>query len=344
LFALCVPLAAPAVAGVANAGIPGAPATNPLAGMPWGIYTGPIDGVWPAYQAAHGTNRRLLAKLALRSSVHWFGGWISDGSARSVARTYIDEDTGGNPNALSQIAVFRVDPWESAACSTLPDPAGQASYRQWIDSFAAGIGGSRVAMIVQPDLPFALCAPQHSTLQLQLVAYAAKVLNALPHTTVYIDVGAADWVNVRQATWLLRQAGIRYARGFALNDTHYDSTGNELLFGAQVSRALAAAHFPGRHFVINTAENGAPFLYYKYHGNIKNPPPCASRFSHTCPTLGIPPTWHVADPRWHLSPRARAIARRLADGYLWVGRPWLDYGANPFDLRFALALARSTPF
>ncbi|MDQ6816763.1 MAG: glycoside hydrolase family 6 protein [Actinomycetota bacterium] len=344
LFASCGPLAASAFGGVANAGIPGAPSNNPLAGLPWGIYTGPIDGVWPAYAAARGTQRRLLARIALRPSVYWFGPWNPDNAARGVARGFIDNVTRGKDSVLSQIAVFRVDPWENAACTALPSAAAQASYKQWIDGFAAGIGESRVALILQPDLPFALCVPQHSVLPLRLVAYAAKVFNALPHTTVYIDVGAADWVNVRQATWLLRQAGVRYARGFALNDTHYDSTGNELAFGARVSQALAAAHIRGRHFVINTAENGAPFLYYKYHGNIKNPPPCASRFAHSCPTLGIPPTWRVSDRRWHLSRRARAIARRLADAYLWAGRPWLDYGAGPFDLNFALGLARSTPF
>jgi hypothetical protein len=38
--------------GTANAGLPGASKTNPLAGMQWGIYHGPIDGVYPAYQSA----------------------------------------------------------------------------------------------------------------------------------------------------------------------------------------------------------------------------------------------------------------------------------------------------
>jgi endoglucanase len=261
-----------------------------------------------------------------------------------LAKQYIDDSTGGNPNVLAQIAVFRVDPWEQGACGALPSASQQSSYRRWVDNFASGIGSSRVALILQPDLPFALCAPGHSLTQLALVAYAARRFNALPHTSVYIDAGAADWVSVGQAAWLLENAGVRHARGFALNDTHYDSTGNELAFGAKVSRALGAAGIPGRHFVINTSQNGAPFLYYKYHGSLANAPPCATKQSQACPTLGIPPTSQVADPRWGLSPQNQAIARRLADGYLWVGRPWLDYGSYPFDLQRALGLARSTPF
>ena len=333
-----------ALAGIANAGLSGAPAGDPLAGLRWGFYTGPIDGVWDAYAAARGRQRRLLTKIALRPSAYWFGDWYQDSLAQRAASDYIANVTGGRPNVLAQVAVFRLDPWEQAACSQLPSAAAQASYETWIDDFAAGIGASRVALILQPDLPFALCSPGHSLLPLQLVAYAAKVFDALPHTTVYIDVGAADWPTVGQAAWLLEHAGVRYARGFALNDTHFDSTGNELMFGARVSRALGAGHVPHRHFVINTAENGSPFLYYKYRGNPDNPAICPHRLFAMCETLGIPPTWHVTDARWHLSTRQRAVAARLADAYLWIGRPWLDSGAYPFDLQRALGLAGSTPF
>jgi endoglucanase len=334
----------PARAGVANEGIAGAAASNPLAGMPWGIYRGPLDGAYPAWQAAHGRNRKLLAMIALRPSVHWYGAWDTDATAAALAQGYIRASTHGRYNVLTQVAVFRLDPWEEPACSRLPSPRQQASYKTWIDNFAAGIGSSRVALILQPDLPFASCAPGGSLLPLQMVAYAARVFSALPHTTVYIDGGARDWEPVSKAIWLLRNAGVAYTRGFALNNTHYDSTGAELVFGAAVAHGLAKAHIPGMHFVINTAENGAPFERYKYHGNKLNPAVCPDRHSHSCATLGIPPTWHTSLARWKLSRRQRKIAARLADAYLWAGRPWLDDGAYTFDLKRALGLAASTPF
>ncbi len=58
---------------------------------------------------------------------------------------------------------------------------------------------------------------------------------------------------------LLRGAGVGYAGGFALDVTHYDSTENQIAFGAKLARALSAAHIPNRHFVINTAQNGRSF-------------------------------------------------------------------------------------
>jgi endoglucanase len=335
---------APARAGVANAGIPGAPAGNPLAGMPWGVYQGPLDGIDPAYRVAHGRRRRLLAKIALRPTAHWFGAWDTDATAAALARQYIGASTGGRPDALTQVAVFRLDPWEEPACSHLPTALQQASYKTWIDNFAAGIGDSRVALILQPDLPFASCAPGGSLLPLQLVAYAAREFSALPHTTVYIDGGARDWEPVSRAVWLLKNAGVAYTRGFALNNTHYDSTGAELGFGGAVVRHLARAGIPDMHFVIDTAENGAPFERYKYPGDKLNPAVCPNRHSRRCVTLGIPPTWHTTLGRWGLSARQRRLAAQYADAYLWIGRPWLLDDSYPFELQRALGLAGSTPF
>lgn len=342
---LCCLSSPAASAGVANAGVAGASRSDPLAGLPWGNYSGRLDEVFPAYRAASGEQRRLLGMIALRPRARWFGAWYSDSEAETTAREYIDNVTGGRGDVLAQMAVFRVDPWEGAACRQLPSAAQQASYQQWIDAFAAGIGSARVALILQPDLPFALCVPHHSQVPLQLVSYAARVFSALPHTTVYIDAGAADWPTVRQAAAMLRASGVGYARGFALDATHYDSTEHQILFGQKVASALAAGHIAGRHFVINTAQNGRPFTYQQYHGpNFDNANVCASRASRRCVTLGIPPTADVASRRWGLSARARSVAARLVDAYLWIGRPWLYNQADPFDLQRTLALARTTPF
>jgi len=333
-----------AIAGVANAGLPQGRASNPLSGVHWGIYTGPIDGVYPAYQSATGETRTLMGRIALRPRATWFGPWISDMDAEDTASHYIENVTGGNPDVLTQIAIFRVYPWEGAACTKAPSAADQASFHNWIDGFAAGIGSARVALILQPDLPFALCAPGHGRIALSLVNYAAQVFSAMPHTTVYIDVGAADWPTVSKAVSLLRAAGVSYTRGFALNDTHYDSNASEIEFGGHVSAALARVGIHGMHFVINTAENGVPWKYWEYPGPHPNPRVCRVKLDWPCMTLGVPPTTDVANARWGLSRTDRRIAARLCDAFLWIGRPWLFDGANPFLQSQALQLARSTPF
>jgi endoglucanase len=335
----------PASAGVANAGLGGPRHSDPIAGLRWGNYSGSQDEVFPAYRAASGRTRRLLGLIALRPRMRWFGAWYPDPQIERTVRSYIANVTRGDPDVLAQMAVFRLVPWEHAACSTLPTAAQQAGYRRWIDAFAAGIGRARVDLVLQPDLPFAQCSPHHSSLPLQMVAHAAQVLSALPHTTVYIDAGAADWATVGQAARMLRTAGVASVRGFALNATHYDATASEIAYGARIVRALGAAGIRGRHFVVNTADNGRPFTYQQYHGpDFDNAAVCRTRASRRCVTLGIPPTWQVTDARWHLPAGARREAGAEVDGFLWYGRPWLDNQSDPFDLKRALALAATTPF
>ena len=201
--------------------------------------------------------------------------------------------------------------------------------------------------MLQPDLPLALCSPHHSMVPLNLVSYAAKRFSRLKHATVYLDAGAADWETVKNASWLLRNAGVQYTRGFALNASHSDSTANQIIFGNKVRRALASRGYPGTHFIINTAANGKPFThtYYRQHYRAKygnSAPACQTRTQRKCVTLGIPPTPNVANSRWGLSPTVRSLARKYCDGYLWIGRSWINH--NVFDLRRTLDIARTTPW
>ncbi|HEY1593021.1 MAG TPA: glycoside hydrolase family 6 protein [Solirubrobacteraceae bacterium] len=198
------------MAGVANRGVPGAGA-NPLAGVPWGVYKGQYyNSIYPNYQAARGSSRELLGRIALRPLAFWFGSWFADGDARQVAHNFIASTTGGKPNVLSQMVVFRLDPWEGGACPGGWSAADQRSYRRWIDGFAAGIGQARVAIVLQPDLAFSTCASSHAPLE--LVSYAARKLNAQPHTTVYVDGGVHYWPSFGQAVSMLEQAAVRHAR------------------------------------------------------------------------------------------------------------------------------------
>ncbi|QIG42128.1 glycoside hydrolase family 6 protein [Nocardioides anomalus] len=321
--------------------------TNPLAGRTWGVYKGAGDQAWTPYLTARGKKKTLLAKIALAPKAKWYGQWIPAGKIAGVVRSHIANAQAGDPEALVQMTVFRLKPWEGDACKRLPTRKEQKDYTRWIDGFAAGIGTAHVALVLQPDGPFALCAPGGSQLPSQLVGYASHVFSALPNVSVYIDAGASDWLrdDPAKALQILLPAGIDTARGFALNSTHYASTSAEVAFGTSVVQALAAAGYPDKHFVVNTAANGAPFNGYDYKGpNYDNAETCKVRGQAACVTLGIPPTYDVANPAWGLSPTDAANAAAYADGYLWIGRPWLYMQADPFDLKRALAVAKTSPY
>jgi endoglucanase len=335
----------PATSGAATASGPAV--DNPLAGRPWGVYQGNAEQSWAPYVASTGTRRALLAKIALQPKAKWFGAWISPSDIASKVSAYIDNATGGDPETLVPLTAFALKPWEHDACKRLPTAAESTRYKQWTDGFAAGIGDAHVALVLQPDGPFALCAPHGSKVLSHLIGYSAATFGALPNTSVYIEAGAADWLrdDPAKAARILIPAGVAGVRGFALNGTHYDSTARQIAFGTKVVQELTRRGVPGKHFVINTSSNGKPFPGYTYKGaNFDNARVCASSTDQQCVTLGIPPTADVANPAWGLSATNRARAAEYVDGYLWFGRPWLYQQADPFVMKRALAVARTTPY
>lgn len=328
-----------------------ATAENPLEARTWGVYQGPREPTSAPYLRATGATKQALAKIALEPKAAWFGAWIGDDEIAGEVEEYIAGTQQGDPEALVQMTVFRMVPWEHEACRRLPTEAEKASYRRWIDSFAAAVGATPTAIVLQPDGPFALCAPGGPAVPAALVAYASRVLSALSRTSVYIEVGAGDWPapgqgGVAEVLRFLLPAGIEDARGIALNGTHYSATEIEVERGAAIVEALADRGIAGKKVVIDTSANGNPFPFGTYTGpDPDNAFVCTSPADQrTCVTLGIPPTTEVADPAWGLSEQARADAREHVDAYLWFGRPWLYRQNTPFVMERALGLARSTPY
>ncbi|GGF57742.1 hypothetical protein GCM10011519_34570 [Marmoricola endophyticus] len=323
------------------------PSQNPLAGRTWGVYKGPGDQAWPPYEKATGETKTLLGAIALAPKAKWFGTWISESQIESKVRDYVANASGGDPETLVQATVFNLKPWEHEACTRLPTSAEQTSYKRWIDGFARGVGAQHTAIILQPDGPFAMCVPGGSGVPSGLISYAAQKFSALPHTAVYIDGGAADWPykDVNGAVDFLVRDGIRYARGVALNSTHYSATGDEVERGTAIVTELARRGIADKHVVVNTSSNGRPFVFGDAPGkDPDNATVCASRTSTHCVTLGIRPTTDVANARWGLTAAQQEHARAYVDGYLWFGRPWLYRQADPFDMERALQLVRTTPY
>ncbi len=321
--------------------------TNPLANRTWGVYKGDQEQSWQPYSRATGDTQDQLATIALRPKSKWFGAWIKPVDLAKKVRSHVANAQAGDPEALVQMTTFALKPWEHDACKQLPTEAQKAYYRRWTDEFAKGVGSAHVAIVLQADGPFALCAPGGSRVYSNLIAYSAKKLGSLPHAAVYIDAGAADWMkdDVNRAATLLIRAGVKYVRGFALNSTHYSPTEREVLFGYGVVRKLYLSGISGRRFIVNTSSNGKGFAGYTYKGpNFDNARVCDSVLDTACVTLGIPPTLDVADPLWGLSADATAKAARLCDGFMWFGRPWLYMQADPFDLQRALQLVQTTPY
>lgn len=327
---------------------------NPLAGRRWGVYLGPQDQVYAPYVSSTGEEQAQLAKIALRPKTKWFGSWIPDDQITGKVASYVAASQAGDPEALVQMALFRMSPWEGEACERRSTAAEKSSYKAWMRNVAAGIGSAPALVVMQPDMPFFWCAPDRGA-KARLLTYATRILSELPRTEVYLDAGAADWCKQGTAqqpahcATLLTKVGIQYARGFALDSTHYTGPVENIRHGSAIAEELARRGFGDRKFIIDTAKSGRPTMWpdvipAKKGEKNDNARTCRTAAMERCVTLGIPPTVRSADDRWGLPADVRALARRHVDGFVWFGRPWLYYQADPFVMSRALEMGRSTPW
>jgi endoglucanase len=324
--------------------------TNPLAGRDWGVYRGTADPAWGPYEKATGKRKQTLSTIALAPKAKFFGPWIPNSDIADKMSQYVANASGGDPNVLVQLTLFRMVPWEGDACKRLPTKAERASYKQYVDIVARTLGNQHTAIVLQPDGPDLGCVPHHSKIPADLISYAARTLSAQPHVSVYVEMGSWDWFRGKPAAAvkMLESAGVAYTRGFALDTSHFDSVAHQITFGSKIVAALAKDGIGDRHFVVDTSDNGRAFTGEWYHARHPGPlgyaKPCHSAGQTHCVAVGIPPTTDVGSSAWGLSAADARTAERLVDGYLWVSRPWLAHQSGPFSMHRALAEVRYSPF
>ena len=174
---------------------------------------------------------------------------------------------------MPMLATYRV---VDGHCGHWADTAAdQASYHRFVKSFARGIGRSRAVLFLEMDalITTPCLSPGGVTIRMKELHGAIDLLTAkCPHLVIYLDGGAADALSAPHTARLLRRAGVGQIQGFFLNSTHFDWTSNEIRYGERVSRLTG-----GKHFVVNTGENGQGPLVPAdrvHHGNevLCNPP------------------------------------------------------------------------
>ena len=157
-----------------------------------------------------------------------------------------------SPGSVPLLATYRI---LHGLCGHASDsPADAASYHNFIEGFAQGIGSYRAVLFLEMDSIITMpCLSRHGqAVREHELRDAINVLTAdCPHLVIYLDAGAADALHARDAARFLRASGVSAIGGFFLNATHFDWTTHEIRYGRQISRMLG-----GEHFVVNTGENG----------------------------------------------------------------------------------------
>ncbi len=273
--------------------------SNPLAGVRLFVdRDSPSWDQWRAYvRSGQSRNAALVWKIAREPRALWLGRFTRPNFHVKVRRL-IDAAV-----ADGSVPVFTVLRAQSTGCSPSYDgggPAEDARTRAWYDDLARAIGNDRVVIAFEPDSLGTIDCHARSRRddRIRLLRHGVDALAALPNTTIYIEAGASDWEPARRTANQLRAVGIAKVRGFMLNATHQDWTRANILHGLEISRLTG-----GKHFVINTAENGRGPVHYRNARGRRitvwcNPPRRG---------LGPPPTTNTANP--------------MVDAYLWINRP-----------------------
>ena len=239
-----------------------------------------------AWRASRPADAAQLDKVAAQPQARWIGNWNADvRSDVDAATTRILAD-----GALPVFVAYNIPQRDCGGLSGGGSSTSATAYRSWIDGVAAGIGGRRAAVILEPDALAGMDCLSTADQQLRtdLLAYATRALRGTGTIAVYLDAGNPGWQSPATMASRLAQAGIALAQGFALNVSNFVGTAENIAYGQQIS-ALAG----GKHFIVDTGRNGLGS-----NGDWCNP---AGR------ALGARPTTDTGN--------------RLVDAYLWVKAP-----------------------
>jgi endoglucanase len=174
---------------------------------------------------------------------------IQTAVSRYLARAAVQ-----SPGTVPLLATYRILNGLCSGHRLSDSPAEAADYHNFIEGFAQGIGSYRAVLFLEMDSIITMpCLSGHGkAVREHELSDAINTLNAnCPHLVIYLDAGAADALHARDAARYLRASGVANIEGFFLNSTHFDWTSHEIRYGRQISRMTG-----GKHFVINTGENG----------------------------------------------------------------------------------------
>ncbi|MHB1700372.1 MAG: glycoside hydrolase family 6 protein [Acidobacteriaceae bacterium] len=267
-------------------------------------------------------NTSGISKIAQQPQGVWFGDWNSN--VQSDVAVVIN-----SASSQGQVPVLVAYDIPIRDCSGYSGGGATSAgvYQSWIQAFAAGIGGAKAVVILEPDALLQIyssdCLTSYQQSErYQLLNFAVGTLHTVaPNALVYIDAGrAGEWeIDPSDMAQRLQYAGVANAAGFSLNVSNYIATDVTTTYGQQISSMTG-----NKHFVIDTSRNG---LGSDGDLNWCNPPGRG---------LGAPP---------------QGLASGLTDAYLWVQNPGTSDGtcnggppAGQFSVQIACTLANNAIF
>jgi endoglucanase len=323
LLALALAAAGPLLAAACGAA---PPAALPPHAAPTRLYTDPGNPLFTAAKTWNNGGRQAEAAALKAVAEQPAGIWAAGqpGETLSIRRVM---RAAARAHAIPVIVAYNLPDRDNCGQFSAASGPTAPGYRDWISQLAAAIGTADSIVIVEPDglpdivrgcLSLAQAAERY-----QLLRYAMAQLGALPRARVYLDAGNPGmFPHPAQLAAPLKQAGIRYGRGFSANVSNFQWTAHVVTWSQELDRALGGT----TRAVIDTSRNGRG----PYTG------PAAPQWCNP-PGRALGPA-----PRLHPGPAS-------IDAYLWIKDPGASDGpcnggppAGQYWPQYALALAQAS--
>ena len=188
-----------------------------------------------------------MDKIANSPEAIWLGGWNSD-----VQKDVSNKIGAAKSQGAVPVFIAYNIPNRDCGSYSAGGVSNADSYRSWIGKIAAGLGGGKAVVILEPDaLTLTDCLGEKD--RKERYGMLSEAITTLKNAgaVVYLDAGHSNWVGVDDISARLNSAGISKADGFALNTSNFQTTQSNTDYGMKVSAKVG-----GKHFVIDTARNG----------------------------------------------------------------------------------------
>ena len=253
-----------------------------------------VDPKMPAYQ--HGGVYQ--SAIGERAQAFWL---IPEAYGTNQVRNKVAEYTGDAAAARKTpvLTVYGIPGRDCGQYSSGNPLKTAPEYRAWVRQIANGLVKKHAMVILEPDAlplfssPVATC-PTAPDGWKTMLSYASKTL-AKSGAWVYLDAGHSNWTPYNTRPQVLKDAGIKYARGFSTNVSNFRPTSAEKTYATFLLQGLRKLGITGKHYVIDTSRNGA----------------IPSSNGHDV----INPTWA------RIGKRPKLVFDGPFDGTLWVKHP-----------------------
>lgn len=186
--------------------------------------------------------------------------WLVNGDKNSIKTTvnnYVS--AAATANQVPIMVAYNI-PNRDCGSYSAGGAASKTAYEEWITGVAEGIGNRNAVIVIEPDalplLPDCLTSSQVSDLYAMLNYAVTQLTTLAPKALVYLDASHSNWQPYDVMAQRPNLAGVKKARGFALNVSNYRATSELKTFGDNISAYLNSSYGYSKPFIIDSSRNG----------------------------------------------------------------------------------------